>query len=271
MRTGADRPYRADAQMDRVFARRTGQVAEFLVPYLQSGMRLIDCGCGPGSITIDLAEYVAPGEVIGVDLREDALIHARELALRRRVSTVTFRVADIRELPYPADSFDAAFACAVIQHLATPIEALREVRRVLRPGGVMGIVDGSSPIVFRYPTNPLLEAWDDLRVLARELRTGRRSTALELRALLREAGFVRAYADGNLYSEAGAPAGSLEATRKVVEEDLLHLRGLRGRLAIEEGYATQQELEQMAEALEAWGSDPDAFYARPVFKALGWA
>jgi hypothetical protein len=142
---------------------------------------------------------------------------------------------------------------------------------VLKPAGVIGVVDGSSPVVFRYPTNALLDAWDRLRVREREQRTGRQSTALELRAPLREAGYDRTQLDGLLYSDAGRSAGTLQATRKVAEQDLLVLRGVRGRRYVEQGYVTDGELEQIAEALIAWGDAPDAVFVRPGFTALGWA
>jgi ubiquinone/menaquinone biosynthesis C-methylase UbiE len=254
-----------------VFARRTGEAAVFLLPHLRPGMRLVDCGCGPGSITVDLARAVAPGEAIGIDLREDALAQARALARERGIANVTFQGASIYRLPFPDGAFDAAFACAVLQHLAAPVEALKEMRRVLRRDGVIGIVDGSAPFTFRYPTNSLLEAWDRLGVRARAHHTGRAATALELRALLREAGFARAEASGTLASESGPPAGTPEATRRVAETHLIPLRGLTGQLALEQGWVTRPELDAMAEALTAWGDAPDAFYARPVFTAVAWA
>ena len=145
------------------------------------------------------------------------------------------------------------------------------MRRVLKPGGVIGIMDGSSTITFRYPTNPLLEAWDRLRRLERVYRTGRPSDTLQLRVLLREAGFTRTQASGNLVTEAGPPAGTLEETRRVVQNHLIRLRGALGELAVAQGWVTPHELEQMADALLAWGDAPDAFYARPGFTALGWA
>src|SRR5215475_3742418 len=158
---GSERPYRVDAEWNRaVFARRTGRVAAFLAPHLRAGMRLLDCGCGPGSITVDLARTVAPSEAVGIDLREDALAQGRALALERGIANVTFEAASVYQLPYPDGSFDAAFACAVLQHLAAPLAALQEMRRVLKPGGVIGIVDGSLTITFRYPTNSLLDKWD---------------------------------------------------------------------------------------------------------------
>jgi hypothetical protein len=72
-------------------------------------------------------------------------------------------------------------------------------------------------------------------------------------------------------TEAGPPAGSLEATRTVAHNHLLRLRGGLGELAIAQGWTTKEELEQMAEALVAWGEAPDAFYARPCFTAIAWA
>lgn len=269
---GTERPYQVDDEWSRaVFARRTGQVAAFLAPYLRAGMRLLDCGCGPGSITVDLAQAVAPGEAIGIDRREDALAHGRALARERRIANVTFQAASVYQLPYPDGSFDAAFACAVLQHLAAPLAALKEMRRVLKPEGVIGIVDGSSTITFRYPTNPLLEKWDRLRALERAYNAGRPADALQLRALLREAGFARTQASGEMTTEAGPPAGSLEETRRVAQNHLIRLRGVLGELAIAQGWTTRQELEQLAEALIAWGEAPDAFYARPAFTAIGWA
>src|SRR5262249_49167165 len=131
-----ERPYRTDEQWSRaVFARRTGEVAAFLKPHLRAGMRLIDCGCGPGSITADLAGVAAPGTTVGIGLREEAVIAARELARKRTISNLAFQAASLYQLPYAEGSFDAAFACAVLQHLAAPLSALKEMRRVLKPGG----------------------------------------------------------------------------------------------------------------------------------------
>ena len=136
---------------------------------------------------------------------------------------------------------------------------------------MIGIVDGSSPLTFRYPTNPLLDTWDRLRALQRAHNTGRPSEMLQLRTLLREAGFSRTEASGTLATEAGGPAGSPEETRSAAQNDLIRLHGVLGELAIAEGWITSGEQEQIARALTAWGEAPDAFYARPTFTAIGWA
>jgi SAM-dependent methyltransferase len=208
---------------------------------------------------------------VGIDLRAAVLPHARTLALQRNIANVMLLAASVYRLPFADSSFDAAFACAMLQHLAAPVSALKEMQRVLKPGGVVGIADGSSTTTFRYPTSPLLRAWDELRGRQREHNTGRPSGMLQLRTLLREAGFTRTRASGTLATEAGPPAGSLEETRKHARNDLIRLRGVLGELAVAEGWTTRQELEQIAKALSAWGEAPDAFFARPVFTAIGWA
>src|SRR5262249_18914505 len=158
--------------------------------HLRAGMRLIDCGCGPGTITADLAQVVAPGDVIGIDLRDAAVAQARTVARERGLANLTFQTASIFHLPFPDGAFDAAFTCAVLQHLATPVVALKEIRRVLKPGGVIGVADGSSPHTIRYPTNPLLDKWDQLRAREREYNLGFPGETLPLRVLLREGGFT---------------------------------------------------------------------------------
>ena len=135
---------------------------------------------------------------------------------------------------------------------------------------MIGIVDGSSMVTFRYPPNPLLEGWDRLRARQRAHNTGRPAEPLQLRALLREAGFARTEASGTLTTEAGPPAGTSAETRRSAQNDLIRLRGVLGKLALAQGWLTPSELEQMAQALVAWGERPDAFYARPTFTAIGW-
>jgi SAM-dependent methyltransferase len=98
--------------------------AAFLLPHLRPGMTLLDLGCGPGTITAGLAEAVAPGPTVGVDLIPPP---------PGDVPGVTFVSADVRELPFEDASFDAVFACCLLQHLADPLAALREARRVTRP------------------------------------------------------------------------------------------------------------------------------------------
>ena len=129
----------AHAHDSRLSRRSAAVQAAFFLPYLRPGMRVLDVGCGPGTITLGLAEAVAPGEVVGVDIVEDRLHLARAAAEERALANVRFEPGDIHHLPFRDGEFDAALVHGVLEHLPDPLAALGEVRRVLRPGAVVGI------------------------------------------------------------------------------------------------------------------------------------
>ena len=115
--------------------------AGFFLSYLRPGLRELDAGCGLGTITVGLARRVAPGQVIGIDIEDSQFASAREQAERESINA-EFRKASIYELPFESGFFDAVFSHAVLQHLRDPIAALAELRRVLQPGGFIGIRAG---------------------------------------------------------------------------------------------------------------------------------
>jgi SAM-dependent methyltransferase len=110
--------------------------AGYLRPYLRPGAEVLDVGCGPGSLTADLAREVAPGRVVGVDSSAGVLETARTAAAAAGVE-VDLRMGDVYRLGLPDDAFDVVHAHQLLQHLADPVAALREMRRVCRPGGVV--------------------------------------------------------------------------------------------------------------------------------------
>jgi ubiquinone/menaquinone biosynthesis C-methylase UbiE len=115
--------------------------ASFFLPQLQAGWRLLDAGCGPGTITLGLARAVAPGEVIGIDIEDTQFDVARDDA-RRQGLNVKFQKASVSALPFPDASFDAVFCHALLEHLIDVRPAIAELRRVLKPGGVIGLRGG---------------------------------------------------------------------------------------------------------------------------------
>jgi ubiquinone/menaquinone biosynthesis C-methylase UbiE len=96
-----------------------------------------------------LAAAVAPGQVVGVDREPRMVARASALSSERQVAHVRFLGGDICDLPFPASVFDAVFTCAVLEHLRDPVRALREIGRVLKPGGLLGVTcaDWSAPLI----------------------------------------------------------------------------------------------------------------------------
>lgn len=255
-------------QPHRVMSQRNVAVdAAFLLPHLRPGMRLLDVGCGPGSITVGLARVVAPGEVVGVDIGPVQVEAARALATEEGVANVRFEVGSVYALPFPDASFDAAFAHTVLEHLADPVAALREVRRVLKPGGVIGLRDGDWGGRVIAPPSPLVEEGYALYARLWALNGGNPNRGREHRALLREAGFGRIAA-----SAAVSAQGTPEETRGVAA--LAHAQLSRPEFVervVALGWADRERLAQVAVAQLVWGEHPDAFSVVLLCQAIAWA
>ncbi|MEZ4502161.1 MAG: methyltransferase domain-containing protein [Dehalococcoidia bacterium] len=249
-------------------ARRTAEVdAAYLLPRLRSGMRLLDVGCGPGTITVGLARAVAPGETVGVDLVPEVVEEARVRGVESGLESLRFETADAYALEFEAGSFDAVHAHQVLQHVARPVEALREWRRVLRSGGLVAVRDADYGTMTHWPPSPQLDRFFDLY---REvtMRNGADANAgRRLAAWVREAGFVdiEVSATTVLFStpEAVANWGLSWADRS--------LHSSVATQAVEYGLATHADLETIAEGWRAWVASADAFFMYVNVEVLGRA
>jgi SAM-dependent methyltransferase len=245
-------------------ARTASRDAAFLLPHLRPGMRVLDVGCGPGSITLGLAEAVSPGEVVGVDIQPVQVEQARALAACREVRNVRFEAASVYALSFPDRCFDAAFANGVVMHLAEPVRALAELGRVLRPGGIAGVRDPDFGASLYAPMTPLLERLLALRVQVRRHNRGDPFRPRHYRRLLLEAGFTRAEAGASVEAAGcAAKTGRHAAFLKAM------LQGFAPTLRAQ-GWLDQAAIDAMAAGIDTWARRPDAFYATTWCEALGW-
>ena len=129
----------SDTALGFVSRRTLESHGAFFIPYLHPGMRVLDCGCGPGSITFGIAARAGHGSVVGVDMDESQVELAMANAAARGANNVSFRRGSAYALPFADGSFDAVFSHALLEHLSQPVEALKEFLRVLRPGGVTAV------------------------------------------------------------------------------------------------------------------------------------
>ena len=252
--------------MSGEYPRRTASAqAAFVLPYLREGMNLLDVGCGPGSITVGLAQAVAPGRVTGLDHDPTHLERARSLADERRLD-ITFQNGDALSLPFAAGTFDVVFENNVLIHLArNAAQAVREVRRVLAPGGFLATRDAdASAVVWGQLTDPIRE-FDEL---FRRWHTSRGSDidlGRRVPAILRQAGFV-----GIIKSVSADTKGRPEDVKAHAQMMLQLLNGSFGRTIVDSGWADELTVERLRIGVQEWGQHPDAFFANVHVEAIGW-
>jgi ubiquinone/menaquinone biosynthesis C-methylase UbiE len=251
----------------RQHAQRTaGEAAAFLLPHLRPDMRLLDVGCGPGSITRGLAEHLSAGKVVGLDLSRDTLEGARRDAAARGLQNLRYEEGSVYELPFPVGSFDVAYAHQVLQHLRERGLALHEMLRVVKPGGVVAVREVDWSTVAYFPRDPWIDRFIDVHLRTWYRNGGEPQAGRQLRALFNAAGVASLEITASVWCYA-----TREETTEWGESyaDRL-LTSPMGERPVEYGYASRAEIESMAAALRAWGAHPDAFWVFTHVQALGW-
>ncbi|MGH3544480.1 MAG: class I SAM-dependent methyltransferase, partial [Mycobacteriales bacterium] len=142
--------------------RTANNSAAYLLPQLSPGMSLLDVGCGPGTLTADLAVRVAPGEVLGIDNAPEVVAEAQQCAARRGIGNLSVRVADLYTARLPVASFDVVHAHQVLQHVTDPVAALRRMGELAKPGGLIAARDSDYSAKTWAPKRPLLDRWLEL-------------------------------------------------------------------------------------------------------------
>jgi SAM-dependent methyltransferase len=238
--------------------------AAFLLPGLAEDAKVLDVGCGPGTITVGLADQVPRGHVTGIDPSSEVIGQASAVVGDR--PNLEFATGDVYALAYPDASFDVVYAHQVLQHLADPAAALREMRRVTRPGGLVAARDGDYGGMTWYPELPVMEEWRQAYVTTARGNGGEPHAGRRLLAWARAAGFAHAdIACSSSNWTYATPAerawwGGLWADRT--------LQSAFAVTATAGGHATPEYLERIADGWRTWAADEDGWFLVPNGEVL---
>ncbi|KAI1328189.1 methyltransferase type 11 [Xylariaceae sp. FL0255] len=237
--------------------------AAYMLHVLKPHMRILDVGCGPGTISLDLATHVPDGHLTGVDRSDTAIDSARATAEKRGTKNASFEVGDIIEgLPFPDDTFDVVHAHQVLGHLVGgngepgPVRGLREMRRVCKPSGFVCAREADWKSFILYP--PVPGTVESLAVIEKlGIRSGKTIAGGRGREFARRAGFH----PDSITASATATPRSGPTDRKFWGE-MMAVRWETSSTrteAVDLGFITEEEATDMAEAWRIWAKNDDAF------------
>ncbi|MFC6355510.1 methyltransferase domain-containing protein [Luethyella okanaganae] len=233
--------------------------AAYLIPHLEAGLTVLDVGSGPGTITVDLARRVSPGRVVGIDASSGIVEQANGLADDNGLDNVSFVVGNVYDLGFPDDSFDIVHAHQVMQHLRRPVDAMREVLRVLKPGGILAARDCDYGGTTWYPRLPGLDSWMKICRDVHYWNGGEPDAGRRLKAWARAAGYAEVTSSASIWCFASEAErewwGSSWSVRATESSFATH--------AIEAGVAELAELHEVSGAWLTWAADPDGWFGMP--------
>ncbi|KAI0814396.1 ubiE/COQ5 methyltransferase [Xylaria sp. FL0064] len=243
-------------------ARRTAaNSAGFLIPHIKPHCRILDVGCGPGSITVDFAQLVPQGSVIGIDFVEDVLSQARDLARARGVEgNLTFQQHDANELPFGDGEFDIVYCHQLLHHVHKPVEILKEMARVTRKGGLVAAREVDYGAFSWYPELPGIQKWEDVHMAVMNSNGARPKAGRYVKAWAREAGFAPGditftWDTWNYQDEEAVVWAKLWADRT--------LHSSYAPTSLKKGIATQEDLDYISDTWRKWGEVEGAFIIIP--------
>ena len=231
--------------------------AGHLLPRLERGQRALDFGCGPGNLSLGLASAVAPGEMHGVDMEESQIRLARSIAEAGGFDNAIFHVADIADLPFEDEFFDVAHSHQVLTSIPDTRGALEEVRRTMKPGGLISCRELVTLGCFTYPDYGVMaEAWRIFQDLL-EADDGHPMMGRELKRHLAEAGFedISVSVDYDVYDS----AEDIEFIYGVASQWFLSDEVMDA--AMKYGAATEELRDRIRDAYARWREHPGAFCA----------
>ncbi len=236
--------------------RTAANSAAYLLPHLAAGQQLLDVGCGPGTLTVDLARHVVPGEVIGVDTSAAVVDEARSYADEAAVKNTRFLAADFRVADLAPRSFDVVHAHQVLQHLSDPVGALAAMGGLARPGGIVAARDGDYSAFTWWPAEPRLDRWLEIYLAVARRNEGEPNAGRVLLHWARAAGLSDVRYTSSTWAFA-TPADCRWWADLWAERSVASTFAEQG---VAYGITTSAELADVASGWRAWADHPDALF-----------
>jgi ubiquinone/menaquinone biosynthesis C-methylase UbiE len=246
---------RGSVATDAMAVRSADKEAAFFLPFLESGMSVLDGGCGPGSITQGIARVVNPGQVTAIDISEGQIAIAADKAQQAGVMNITFQSGNLLELPFEDASFDAVFTHMVVEHIADSDRAFSEIFRVLKPGGFYGARHGVAGAKVLNPPTKIMEEMFRRRDVKWVAGSG-------------DPNFV--VVQSKKMADVGFEIESITSSTQHFGPREIALLGVEGQMAYFEPHAeSQQEMDELRREIESNFGDPYALYVTLVMETVG--
>ena len=256
-RTDADSTYTMGYSDDfrQLLSRRSAQShAFYLLPHLEPGLKLLDFGCGPGNISVGLAERIAPGELHGIDMEDSQVELARTAAHAGGHDNMTFHVGDVAQLPFDDASFDVAHCHAVLMHIPDTQAALAEVYRVLKPGGILGAREAIISSSYLEPQPPQIsDAWAVFQRLVQG-NGGHPDFGRQLKGSLLDVGFGDITVSSSF--DSFSSSDDVSFLHGFIFDRFFSPRVIAALTGY--GLATQEQIDEWKDLLDQWRDDPGA-------------
>jgi SAM-dependent methyltransferase len=233
----------------------------------EPGSKVLEAGCGVGAQTVQLVTRSPGIELTAVDISEESLAAAKaRVAAEAPEARVEWQHGDLLNLPWPDGSFDHLFVCFVLEHLPDPVQVLRTLRRVVRPGGSITVIEGDHGSAFFHPRSEAAQAVIEcLNVLQAEAG-GDALIGRRLQPLLTEAGIREVTArPRTVYADETLPHLVDGFTRKTF---IAMVESVRDK-SLATGMRTPAEWDQAIRDLER-AAEPGGTFHYTFFKAVGF-
>ena len=250
--------------LQSLMRRNANTNAAYLLPHLSPGQLALDVGSGPGNISVGLAQAVEPGTLYGIDREQSQVDMARALAASLGQGNAVFEVGDVNSLPFEDGYFDVAHCHDVLMHIPDTQAVLAEVRRVLKPGGIIGCREMIVQSSFTYPDYGVIDrAWETFGdMIATD--GGHPQMGKDLKTQLDRAGFTdaRITACFDIYST----PEEVELIHEVASQWFLSEEMME--TARHYGASTEELSEAIRVAYERWKDDAGAVCALAFGEAV---